>query len=375
MPDFFGDLNAFRVDLEAAGLLRSPAWTEATVCGVIDLDRTGKLTGTTALTGRQRYREVLPTLPRRTSAPVAAYLTGSPDYWSGKHRVMQRDLHDRVLGRVDHPAALAVLAFLRQPPATLPANLSDLCILRIDGEPAHNIPALREAWESYFEPEFEPNPRVRVLPSEAMIRMGTQSKAESATSYGGNLEVLRMLDPAGAAIALNWLLERPTTARHQDTAVIAWMAGDPLTDPTPAVMPFYRDEIEWPAPINTLHVAILTARPPARMHVRWYWSGEACEAFARLQRFDQRLRAAVPITADWTAMRWQELFKASPRWADMVMTVLQDVLTGAPLSPGVMMEIVRLHRKPIPKWVEVHAAGLLEVWASDHGHFRAAADA
>lgn len=129
------------------------------------------------------------------------------------------------------------------------------------------------------------------------------------------------------------------------------------------------------APINTLHVAILKAYPPARMHLRWYWSGEAAEALGRLAGFDAQLRRAAPHYFGDRTVRWHEAFRGDLKWTDMVMSTLQAVLLGDRLPDAVAYEIVRLHRRPrnIPN--EHCCAALLEVWATGKGMFGQHADA
>jgi hypothetical protein len=370
MPDFLADLNAFRHDLEGSGLLADVAFGAATIQGVIDIDERGSATAIKALSIRDRIREVVPRLPQRTSNPVAAFLTGTADYWFGQRRDLQRKLHQDVLSGVDDEAARAVLAFLaadhgdQEPPV---ANYA----LRYKGEFAHRRPALREAWRAYYRHDPDINPRVRVMPSEAFIRLGTRSNFDSGRSYDDDLTFLDAMDPAGAGRAMDWLLDRPSTVRHQNAVVIGWMAGDPFADPTPLVLPFRVPPEDWtaPEPFGTLHVALLRAYPPARMHLRWYWSGDAALAFDRLAAFNRDLRAAVPhyFRAE-RSVRWHAAFVGLPRWTDMVMAILQAVLAGGPLPRGVMMEVVRLHRKPSTMPNEAVAAALLEVWAISNGH-------
>lgn len=263
------------------------------------------------------------------------------------------------------PAARAVLAFLAAShKIDLPRQPANYA-LRFDGEFVHRSQALRAAWARRYTAEVDINPRIRVAPSEAFIRMGTRSNFDSGRSHDDNQSFLGAVDPAGAARALNWLLDRPTTVRHQDTAIIAWLAGDPFADPTPVVMPFRSMPEDWaaPEPLNTLHVAMLKAYPPARMHLRWYWSGDAIDAFAKLAAFDRTLRQAAPhYFRDDRLVRWHGAFAGTPRWSDMVMTVLQAVLLGDRLPDGVMLEIVRLHRKPRQLPSEPLAAALLAAW-------------
>ena len=367
MPDFLGDLNAFRVALEANGLLQETAFADATITGVIDIDRAGRLSGARQLSAKERMRVHLPVLPKRTSNPVAAFLSGSGEYWAGSKRAIQRDLHQAVLADIDDADARAILAFFDRPPEPAVARLTGNSVLRIEGRWAHEAPALRDAWSAHHQPAEDLNPRIRVWPTEAYVRLGTSTNAESAKSHGGGDAHIRAMDPGGAARALNWLLDRPSTARHQHTAAIAWLAGDPLGDPTPMVCPLGRLPADWtaPQPINTLHVAMLKAYPPARMHLRWYWSGDAVEAFERLAAFDAQLRSSLPhYFTDNLPVRWPATFAGTPRYADMVVETLQCLLGGTPLPHGVMCELVRLHRKPSKLPNEPLAFAMLEAWAA-----------
>jgi hypothetical protein len=325
MPDFLADLNAFRVDLEASGLLPDEAFANVTANAVINLDAQGRVLEVKRLGAGKQLRELMPVLPRRTLNPVAAYLTGRMAYWGGAHRRLQRDLHERVLDGVGHPAAAAILAFLRTDPAPALPEAPLHAVLRIDDVYAHHVPELLQAWQRYFRPDPDPNPRIRVRPDEAFTRLGTAYPSRgSAGSYGHSGTLPEALfDPAGAARALNWLLDRPSTAQHQDHAVMAWLAGDPHSDPTPLVVPYRQHAPEPVQPFGTLHVAMLTARPPARVSLRWYWSGDAVTAFERLDRFEARLRSFVrPFSTD-RRLRWHNVFRDDPRWADMVMAIVQ----------------------------------------------------
>lgn len=367
MPDFLADLNVFRADLEGSGLLVDPAFAYATITGIIDIDAQGNLLAIKRLAPKQTVRDELPRLPRRTSNPVAAFLTGSVDYWFNHRRKFQRDLHERVLAGVDDPGAAALLSFLARDHDCALSSQPGNCALRLDGEFIHRRPALREAWLSHYQPDPDPNPRVRIYASEAFIRLGTRSNLDSGKSYDDNLDFLGPMDPAGAGRALDWMLDRPTTVRHQDTAAIAWLDGDPFADPTPMVCPLRKVGEDWrqPAPINTLHVALLKAYPPARMHLRWYWSGDATVAFERLAAFDRQLRSSAPhYFVDAAPVRWPVAFAGTARWADMSTAILQAVLSGRPIPRGVMMELVRLHRKPRQLPSAPLSAALLETWAA-----------
>lgn len=86
MPDFLADLNAFRADLEGSGLLVDPAFANATITGIIDIDRDGAVLSIKRLSPKQAIRDQVPRLPQRTRNAVAAFLTGSAEYWFGRHR-------------------------------------------------------------------------------------------------------------------------------------------------------------------------------------------------------------------------------------------------------------------------------------------------
>lgn len=363
MPDLLGDLNRFRVDLDAAGLLRSRHYSTTTVAGIIDLDDAGTLVALTPLKIKETYREDVPAVPDRTSAPRAAFLSGTPDYWFGTKRHYQLALHQAVLPQPDGIGA-AILAFLAGPALSDAPKSTNNWVVRVGGRFAHADPDLKRAWEAYFVPDPVKNPRVRVMPAEAFIRLGTSSNAASSESYGGNDAFLHLMDPGGAADALNWLLDRPSTARHQDTAIIAWLDGDPYSDPTPFVFPFYRTgDYVRPMPMNTLHVAMLTARPPARMSLHYYWSGDAALAFERIGAFDAALRrGAGHYFTDDRPVRWHEAFRDRPRWAAMVMTVMQAVLNGDRIPDGVAHEIVAILRKPARITNEAYCAALISAW-------------
>lgn len=363
MPDVFEGLNNFRADLEASGLLRDPAYSATTVGGIIDLDERGVLVSITTLQPKQNYREDVPYIPARTSVPIASFLTGRPEYWFGRHRSLQAALHKAVLEGVSAPSAKAVMRFLESDHVDEIPKVNSNWVLRIAGEFAHHKREMRQAWEAHFERPFEKNPRIRIWPTEAFIRIGTSTNADSASHYEDNDDFLRWMNPGGAAEALNWLLDRKSTIRNQHNAIVAWMAGDPLSDPTPVVLPFHQpaEDAEQVSPFGDLHVLMMTARPPANMTFRYYWSGEATEAFARLKLFDEQLRAAAPDYFGDKPVLWHEAFRTHPRWADMVMTILQAVLNGWPLPDGVMYEIVRLFKNHRVQ-NEVCSFALLQVW-------------
>jgi hypothetical protein len=154
---------------------------------------------------------------------------------------------------------------------------------------------------------------------------------------------------------------------------MSWLSGHPHDDPTPFVMPsrHHADRSARPHPANTLHVVILTARPPARMSLRYYWSGDAAPAFARIEAFHGLVRDIAPHFFRGDAHPvWSGAFATSPRWADMVMAVQQAVLMGLPIPEGVMAEVVRIRRKPVARHLEPAMAGILSAWAITTGRIK-----
>lgn len=377
MPDFFSGLNSFRRKLEDAQLLPDYAFDGATITGVIDIDADGVVVNVTKLAPKDTLRESLPRLPLRTNRPVAAYLTGTLEYWFGENKTTQLALHEAVLKDSSSLVGKAILTLLRgHHPNTY--KIAGTFAVRVNGNFAHHDPDLLKAWLAHYKPVLETNPRIRVSPADAFIRLGTSSSATSTDSYGSNPNALEMLNPGGAGIALNWLLERSTTVRHQNHVFIAWLDAAPLDDPTPAVAPMEKPPQGWqmPNPSGNLHVAVITARPPARMSLRYYWQGDAATALKRISDLDSDLREAFPhIFTDPAPQRWLQTFRDQPRFADMACSILQSTLNGHKLSDGVSMDIVRMLRKPGRVPNELMATALLEVWARQHGHFKPAEDA
>ncbi|MFA7429554.1 MAG: type I-C CRISPR-associated protein Cas8c/Csd1 [Rhodospirillaceae bacterium] len=235
---------------------------DGTFCGILDLrvsDAKGK--------ARPRLITV-PQPPQRTVAIMPAFLCDNAGYLCGadskgkpERALAQfqaaRELHERLLGSVDHPAAKAILAHfavwrpedaagLLEPYADL---LDGWLVFKVHGQEeafAHEAPALRDIWLGEVDAATsdargqclatgaEDVPLARLHPAVKGV-MGAQSSGaslvsfniESAVSYGKTQSFNAPVGEAAAfgyAAALNHLLRRDMGQSRTigDTTLVVW---------------------------------------------------------------------------------------------------------------------------------------------------------
>lgn len=355
MTKFLEDLTLLHDDLVACGALKDDGFLEATIQGVISIDRDGRLLGGRRIgKGAFGQRLSVPALPNRTSGIVASFLTGKSEYWFGGdgraalQREAMRTLHKTVLAGCDDPMAQAVLALLDRDHDTsdLPP-VNGMWIVEIDGVLAHEVEALRRAWRNSDAVAADENPRIRVIPQYGNTRL-VSSNVEAAKSHGQDKTAFPpSVSGSKAGRALNWLLDRPSTLRLDNTAFVAWLADDPQNDPTEYLLPIWRSgSDEMPLWRGRLHLAVIDSRPPGRISTRLHWSGEAEEARERLQSFyDHLWRVAYYPFKSVRRPNWLAAFRDSPRSVELITWTLQAVLDGMPIGNGVMSECIRLMRR------------------------------
>jgi hypothetical protein len=217
-----------------------------------------------------------------------------------------RDLHVGPLADAAHPALRAVAAFLSSPaPAAgeiVPGNL----IASVDGLYVHEIPEARRIWSSIASPAPDPNPSVRIG-GTAWLRYW--SPQVGGASYGQARTAADYPVVAQAGAGLRWLLEQPNAVHIDDrTVCVSWVDGRPDLNPTAAIYPLVgAPEVpEWPGVVN---VAILRAKPPAKIIARYFWAGDGRRLAARLRTiYAEYLRAA--------AIRWPygDTIATVPAW-------------------------------------------------------------
>lgn len=246
----------------------------AKVSGALHLDPDGGFLGLldlreTDAKGKSRPRLMtVPRPPQRTVAVLPAFLCDNAGYLCGadtkgkaERALAQfqaaRDLHERLLGPVGHPAAQAILAHFAtwrpEEAADLLEPYADLLdgwlVFRVHGQDeafAHDIPALRDAWMQEVEAATseargqclvtgaEEVPLARLHPAVKGV-MGAQSSGaslvsfniESAVSYGKQQSFNAPVSEGAAfgyAAALNHLLRKDLGQSRTigDTTLVIW---------------------------------------------------------------------------------------------------------------------------------------------------------
>lgn len=170
-------------DLAARNMIAPPGWNQVKVSYALELDEQGALLRAASIQEnvvkgsktvlKPRLME-LPAPVRRTAGVSANFLCDNAAYLLGldgkgnAERARERfdackALHERLLSGVDTPAAKALLAFFRfwdpEQAAGHPAIQDDLSgimaganlIFRFQGAFIHEDPAVRQAWQDYYD--------------------------------------------------------------------------------------------------------------------------------------------------------------------------------------------------------------------------------
>lgn len=246
----------------------------AKVSGALHLNEDGSFRGildlrVTEAKGKPRPRLMtVPQPPQRTVAIMPAFLCDNAGYLCGAdskgkpERALaqfqaSRELHERLLAGIDHPAAKALLGHFAtwrpEEAATLLEPFADLLdgwlVVKVAGQEeafAHDVPALRDAWLAEVDAATSEArgqclvtgaaevPLARLHPSVKGV-MGAQSSGaslvsfniESAVSYGKTQSFNAPVGEAAAfgyAAALNHLLRRELGQARTvgDTTVVVW---------------------------------------------------------------------------------------------------------------------------------------------------------
>ncbi len=266
-------------DLLALGKLARPGWSDSNISYALYINDAGELEQAVSLKAeedRGKKKALVPramSLPapiKRSSGVAANFLWDNSSYILGvdekgkPQRSLEcfaacRALHHKLLDGVDTPAARAVLAFFdtwdpansRQYPA-LADKLEDILtganlVFRYDGAFVQDDPAIRAAWQSYYDaagdgPEMvclvtgKKGPVEAVHPAIKGVA-GAQSSGAALVSFNGDAfcsygREQSLNAPTGkyAAFAytsaLNYLLaDRKYVCRMGDTTVLFWAKG------------------------------------------------------------------------------------------------------------------------------------------------------
>lgn len=353
MPDLLRDLAALHGTLRLKGLLPDAAFCMQSIGGATLLDAEGRFAGVEI----KRERRMVPTPPTRSNNIAAAFLTGQPPYWTagkGKRAAAAleatRVLHRKILEDVKHSAAGAILSYLDAPaPAAALPEINGTWMIQVDGMPAHETPEIADAWRRHYRPDPGRNTTPLTV-GQPFLRM-VSANFPATQSYGQRgAQVPPAIDQAAWVAALNWLILRPGNVRIGEAHYLAWIDDDPEADMMPWIVPFAERGDEVPEWQGTLHLACLTARPPARISVAAYHVLPAPVAADRLRVWHRKLVAA--RRWDWRATvpavtPWPMALTASERQAPLVTSTISAVMEGRTLPQPLLREIIMLNRRKI----------------------------
>ena len=176
-------LVSYYETLAARGELPQPGWAPVKVSYVLNLDDQGDITTVVCIkeeVTRGKKKALVPQiiqLPapvKRTAGVTANFLCDNSSYILGADKKGKpkrslecfqacKTLHETLLVSVEEPAARALLSFfdhwqpekLTEHPAFAPQDMEDLLasanlIFRYRGRYLHEIPAIRQAWQDYY---------------------------------------------------------------------------------------------------------------------------------------------------------------------------------------------------------------------------------
>ncbi len=264
-------------DLAAQGKVAPPGWGPAKISYALCIDREGHLTEVVSLQEERQSGEKTVLGPRDMELPAAVkrasniapnflwdnsgYLLGIDD--KGKPERSKkcfeacRQLHHCVLDGVDTPAARAILAYFDhwEPPAADDPRLARYMeallgganlVFRIDNAFPQDDPAIRAAWQAYYDKEEGAvmqclvtgieGPVASIHPSVQGVR-GAQSSGAALVSFNapafcsyGQEQSLNAPVSRYAAFAytsaLNYLLaDRNSVQTIGDATVVCWARG------------------------------------------------------------------------------------------------------------------------------------------------------
>lgn len=260
-------------------------FSDAKVVGAIQIDAEGNFLGILPLSDTGPKGKPTPTIlavpqpPRRTVGIDPGFLCDNAGYFCGydskgkPERAAEQfaaaaNLHRQLLQGVEHPMAVAVLRYFAKWDVSTAANalsgndnlLSGWLIFRLVGASgnsgyAHEVPALRAAWEKHLQPEAsaflgqclvsgEDKTPITRLHGAIKGVYGAQSSGaslvsfniSSATSYGKEQSYNAPVGEAAAfgyVTALNHLLRRESRQyrRIGDTSLVFWAEQETPAEP------------------------------------------------------------------------------------------------------------------------------------------------
>ncbi len=269
-------LTRYYEDLTSQGRIARPGWSKAKVHYALCISESGELEQVIPLLEDKGGKKPVPQqfdLPapvKRTSGVAANFLWDNPAYLlgladgdkdeSGRNlRCFEacRKLHHQLLDSVDDPAAKALLAFFDRwdPEAAndypalkddIPGILGKNLLFRLNGTFLHDEPALRDAWQAYYDYAEGVTQQCLVTGLDDVIQPvhpaikgvdGAQSSgaaivsfnAPAFCSYGQEQSYNAPVGKKAAfayTSALNYLLaDRDNVQKIGDTTVVCWVEG------------------------------------------------------------------------------------------------------------------------------------------------------
>lgn len=334
--DILTTLMAMTAALRERGHVDNGAYARGSVGADLVLTEDGNLVAVE----RRRRTELLPRHPQRTSGPpVAALLSGTVDYWvSPIKRAVMKDLHDQVLGHIDHPAVRAVSWFLSGAPREIP-EIPGYLVPRVAGCYPHQIDEVIAAWTAAYRPP-DGNPVIKI--GADVLRLVSLSGSPNAAtkSYGRDVVDLPPDVTSDYAVGLQWLIDQPTRYYCDGDVIVSWLDSDPTISPTDYLMRG-GEARDWS---GNAYIMMLSPVPPARISVRLALDVPAETLANRFTSFRAALvTAGAPDDFQW-AKAYRLTQRPNERRRQVVAAIIQSLTIGAPLPAAASTEIVRLMR-------------------------------